>query len=78
MRSTLERYPTTRLGKLMRAPTLAKVARGHALTGRQILELCDEFMPGDPPEYFFDRCRTVPKTIALCGTYSQQSPGEKH
>ena len=21
----------------------------------QILELCDEFVPGDPPEYFFDR-----------------------
>ena len=21
----------------------------------QILELCDEFVPGDPPEFFFDR-----------------------
>ena len=33
-----------RLGKLVRAETIEKV-----------LELCDEFTPGDPPEYFFDR-----------------------
>ena len=34
----------SRLGKLVRAETIEKV-----------LELCDEFTPGDPPEYFFDR-----------------------
>lgn len=22
---------------------------------QRILELCDEFVPGDPPEYFFDK-----------------------
>ena len=37
-------FPATRLGKLMRAGTIDK-----------ILELCDEFTPGDPPEYFFDK-----------------------
>ena len=25
------------------------------LIDQQILELCDEFVPGDPPEYFFDK-----------------------
>ena len=44
MRSTLQKYPATRLGKLMRASTIEK-----------ILEYCDEFVPGNPPEYFFDR-----------------------
>ena len=44
LRTTLERYPATRLGKLMRASTIQK-----------ILEYCDEFIPGNPPEYFFDR-----------------------
>ena len=44
MRQTLERYPATRLGKLMRASNIQK-----------ILEFCDEFVPGNPPEYFFDR-----------------------
>ena len=29
----------------------------------QILELCDEFFPGDPPEYFFDRNPTNFPTI---------------
>ena len=43
-RSTLQKYPGTRLGKLMRASTIEK-----------ILENCEEFVPGDPPEYFFDR-----------------------
>ena len=44
LRNTLKRYPTTRLGKLMMATTLEK-----------ILEFCDEYVPGNPPEYFFDR-----------------------
>ena len=44
LRSTLLRFPATRLGKLMRASTIEK-----------ILEFCDEFIPGNPPEYFFDR-----------------------
>ena len=43
-RTTLNRFPTTRLGRLVRADTIDK-----------ILENCDEFFPGDPPEYFFDR-----------------------
>ena len=38
------RFPATRLGKLMRADTVAKM-----------LELCDEFIPGEVPEYFFDK-----------------------
>ena len=25
------------------------------LIDQRILELCDEFVPGDPPEYFFDK-----------------------
>ena len=43
-REILSVFPATRLGKLMRAETVEK-----------ILETCDEFTPGDPPEYFFDR-----------------------
>ena len=43
MFSTL-RFPATRLGKLMRADAVDK-----------ILELCEEFVPGDVPEYFFDK-----------------------
>ena len=43
-RNTLGKFPATRLGKLMRASNIEK-----------ILEHCDEFVPGDPPEYFFDR-----------------------
>ena len=27
----------------------------RAETIEKVLELCDEFTPGDPPEYFFDR-----------------------
>ena len=38
------RFPATRLGKLMRASSVEKM-----------LELCDEFIPGDVPEYFFDK-----------------------
>ena len=44
LKSTLLRHPTTRLGRLMMATTVDK-----------ILQLCDEFLPGNPPEYFFDR-----------------------
>ena len=44
LKSTLLRHPTTRLGRLMMATTVDK-----------ILLLCDEFLPGNPPEYFFDR-----------------------
>ena len=29
----------------------------------QILELCDEFVPGNPPEYFFDRNPDIFPTI---------------
>ena len=44
LRTTLERYPNTRLGKVVRASTV-----------EQILKNCDEFVPGETPEYFFDR-----------------------
>ena len=44
LRSTLERYPHTRLGKVVCATSIA-----------QILKSCDEFVPGETPEYFFDR-----------------------
>ena len=44
MRATLVKFPATRLGKLLRASTI-----------EHVLENCDEFTPGDPPEYFFDR-----------------------
>ena len=47
-RSTLLNYPASRLGKLMRAETIEK-----------ILEQCDEFVPGEVPEYFFDKVRFV-------------------
>ena len=43
-RNALLKYPTTRLGKLMRSSTI-----------QGILSFCDEFVPGDPPEYFFDK-----------------------
>ena len=33
--------------------TKAKLARATSVN--QILKLCDEFIPGDPPEFFFDR-----------------------
>ena len=32
---------------------VAKLSRAKSLS--QVLELCDEYIPGDPPEYFFDR-----------------------
>ena len=34
----------SRLGKLMRASTV-----------EEILRYCEEFFPGEPPEFFFDR-----------------------
>ena len=37
------KFPTTRLGKLINSETI-----------EEILTLCDEFVPGNPPEYFFD------------------------
>lgn len=43
-RALLERHPTTRLGKLMAASRV-----------EDILQHCDEFFPGQPPEYYFDR-----------------------
>ena len=43
-RKTLQRYPKSRLARLMRAPNVA-----------EILKHCEEFTPGSPPEYFFDR-----------------------
>ena len=43
-RRIIERFPASRLGRLVRAENL-----------RSILELCDEFTPGETPEYFFDR-----------------------
>ena len=43
-RSCLLERPSSRLGKLMRAGEL-----------EQVLELCEEYTPGNPPEYFFDR-----------------------
>ena len=38
------KYPKTRLGRLISSNSI-----------EEILELCDEYTPGDPPEYFFDR-----------------------
>ena len=40
------------LGKFWLIP-VAKLARATSID--EILELCDEFIPGNPPEYFFDR-----------------------
>ena len=37
-------YPRTRLGKLVLAEQTS-----------EILSLCDEFQPGNKPEFFFDR-----------------------
>ena len=36
-------YPATRLGKMINSSDI-----------KDILECCDEFLPGDPPEFFFD------------------------
>ena len=37
-------HPDTRLGRLLKATAI-----------EEILELCDHFFPGQPPEYYFDR-----------------------
>ena len=37
-------FPSTRLGKLMNADNV-----------EEILQYCEEYTPGNPPEYFFDR-----------------------
>ena len=43
-RDSLTRYPQTRLGKLVNLSNI-----------EEILSLCEEYVPGDPPEFFFDR-----------------------
>ena len=43
-RAHFTRYPETRLGKLLSTVNI-----------EEILSLCDEFLPGNPTEYFFDR-----------------------
>ena len=43
-RAHFTRYPETRLGKLLTTVNI-----------EEILSLCDEFLPGNPTEYFFDR-----------------------
>ena len=42
-------YPNTRLGKLVKAKRL-----------EEILDLCDDFCPGQPQEFFFDRLELPP------------------
>ena len=37
----------------------------------QILQLCDEFVPGDPPEYFFDRWSSI--CLELSSYFFQES-----
>ena len=58
-RNALLKYPTTRLGKLMRSATISGESRNKvdstSFYSLGILSLCDEFVPGDPPEYFFDK-----------------------
>ena len=59
------KFPITRLGKLMRASTiqvmmnliliLRMVSCLMMFSKQAILTFCDEFVPGDPPEYFFDK-----------------------
>ena len=65
------RHPATRLGRLMMAQTVDK-----------ILLLCDEFLPGDPPEYFFDRNPVNFPTILNMYRYirviMQWAKGRKH
>ena len=56
----------SRLGKLMRASTIQAIMKKMMsilpltilltiLNKQGILTFCDEFVPGDPPEYFFDK-----------------------
>ena len=42
-REILAKFPATRLGRLVNASTV-----------EEILNYCDEFVPGDTPEYYFD------------------------
>ena len=44
MRKNFTRYPNTRIGALIRATSVS-----------EILEYCDQYTPGDVPEYFFDK-----------------------
>ena len=44
LESNFNIYPNTRLGKLV-----------HARTEAEILNLCDAYIAGEVPEYFFDR-----------------------
>ena len=43
-RESFSKYPETRLGKLVNSSDI-----------EEILSLCEEFVPGNPPEFFFDR-----------------------
>ena len=43
-RQAFLKFPHTRLGKLMGSTSVV-----------EILQLCEEFVPGRPPEYFFDK-----------------------
>ena len=43
-RDSFLKHPNTRLGKLMKSTCI-----------EEILSLCEEFIPGNPPEYFFDK-----------------------
>ena len=43
-RDSFLKYPNTRLGKLMNSSSIV-----------EILTLCEEYIPGNPPEYFFDK-----------------------
>ena len=43
-RESFSKYPHTRLGKLVNSSNI-----------EEILSLCEEFVPGNPPEFFFDR-----------------------
>ena len=43
-RDSFLKYPNTRLGRLMKSSSI-----------QEILSLCEEYIPGNPPEYFFDK-----------------------
>ena len=43
-RDSFLKYPNTRLGRLMNSSSI-----------EEILTLCEEYIPGNPPEYFFDK-----------------------
>ena len=62
------KFLMSRLGKLMRASTIQAIMKKMMsilllmliltltiLFKQGILTFCDEFVPGDPPEYFFDK-----------------------